>query len=230
MSTNLCSHTVEERASIVAALVRHSVTSWLEVAKHVRAAKLELTESDFTIFIQITGLTRAICDKLLRIAQCQRLYEREFQKHCNRLDGWTNLYELSKLKNAAIDNFVQHIEHDTNVAVTNEFIRSFASSKSSGSKAPASFVVAKVLLLHDELNRLDLVEFDKIKELLGDIQRKIDAAAPAIVIKVFDVKLADVEARLSFDTSNEQDDPGTDVGSAFILPSNPESHSQNINF
>ena len=230
MSTNLCSHTVEERASIVAALVRHSVTSWLEVAKHVREAKIELPEGDFTIFIQITGLTNAICDKLLRIAQCQRLYEREFQKHCNRLDGWTNLYELSKLNNAAIDNFVQHIEHDTNVAVTNEFIRSFASSKSSASKAPASFVVAKVSLLHDELNRLDLVEFDKIKELLGDIQRKIDAAAPAIVIKVFDVKLADVEARLSFDTSNEQGDPGTDSGSAFILPSNPESHSQNINF
>ena len=215
---------------MVAALVRQSVTSWLGVAKHVRAAKTELTESDFTTFIQIAGLTKAICDKLLRIAQCQRLYEREFQKHCNRLDGWTNLYELSKLNNPAIDNFVQHIENDTSVAVTNEFIRSFASSKSSASKAPASVVVAKISLLHDELNRLDLVEFEKLKELLGDIQRKIDAAAPAIVVKLFDMTLADVEARLFFDTSNEQDDPGTDLGSAFILPSNPEAHSQNINF
>ena len=82
---------VEERATAVSSLVRQSVSSWKEVAKHVKAAKAELSDEDYLDFVKLTGLTGPICDKLCRVAQSDNLYSDEMNKHSGRLEGWTNL-------------------------------------------------------------------------------------------------------------------------------------------
>ena len=205
MSTNLCSHTVEERANAVCALVRQSVAAWLEVAKHVRAAKSELNEADFTNFIELTGLTKAICDKLLRIAQCDKLYDAELSKHSNRLEGWTNLYELSKLNNPELDEFVSELDKDQTVAVTREFIRSFKASSQKSSAPSKQSVVAKIMLSHDDVARLDLIEFEKLKALLDEVVRMIDAASPAVSIKVIDSVVQNFETLLSREEACDDD-------------------------
>ena len=70
MSTEVCpTQNLDERVKIVSMLVRQTVASWLEVAKHVRAAKKELNEAEFDNFVELTGLTKTICDKLCRIGE-----------------------------------------------------------------------------------------------------------------------------------------------------------------
>jgi len=232
LSTNLCSHTVKERANAVCALVRQSVAAWLEVAKHVRAAKSELTEGDFANFIELTGLTKAICDKLLRIAQCDKLYDTELNKHSSRLEGWTNLYELSKLNNPELDQFVSELDKDQTVAVTREFIRSFRASSQKPSAQSKQSVVAKVMFSHDDVARLDLIEFEKLKALLDEIGRLIDAASPAISIKVIDSVVLNFEALLSTDEAS--DDEQLDCTAEFSFTSAhstyAEVHSQSLAF
>ena len=231
MSTDLQTHTVESRVKIVTALIRQSVEAWLDIAKHVQSAKIELCPTDFAKFLELTSLTKAISDKLLRIAQCQRLYESEFQKHCNRLDGWTNLYEVSKLNNPEIDRFVEHIDQDAGVAVTSELIRSFSSSKSSKSPSSSSYQLANIVMLHDELQRLDLVEFDRLKTLIDQIHRMIDAAAPALSIKIFDDTITALEARLSLEpTEAELSESQTDeLNSAIVSTISVNNISNNHN-
>lgn len=226
MSTNLCSHTVEERANVVCTLVRQSVAAWLEVAKHVRAAKLELTENDFTTFIALTGLTKAICDKLLRIAQCDKLYDAELGKHSNRLEGWTNLYELSKLNNPELDEFASELDKDQTVAVTREFISSFKARSQKSSAQSKQSVVAKIMFSHDDVARLDLNEFEKLKALIDEIGRMIDAASQAISIKVIDRVVLNFEALLSAEEvcDHEQLDCATEFSPASAQFRQAEEH------
>ena len=203
MSTNVYSHSVQERAAIVTALVRQSVSSWLEIANCVKAAKRELTKLDFETFVELTGLTKPICDKLFRIAKCDKLYDPEINKHTSRLEGWTNLYELSKLNNPELDQFVTALDRDQTVSVTKDFIRSFRASSPKKPASPQQTIVAKIVLSDDDIGRLDLVEFEKLKDMIEQITRMIDAASPAISIDVLDNVIQKFEKQLSSEIIDE---------------------------
>jgi hypothetical protein len=218
MSTNLCSHTVEDRANAVAVLVRQSVASWLEIAKHVRDAKTDLNSQDFENFVELTGLTSAICDKLCCVAQSQKLYSDDLSRHSSRLEGWTNLYELSKLKNPELDDFVTMLDNDQTVPVTREFIRSFRAGGTPKAARAKQSVVARIVLLNEEVCRLDLVEFEKLKEIIEQITRVIDSAAPAIAIQVVDNVIVEFETLLSSEELDETADT-LDGEESLTLPS-----------
>ena len=88
----------ESRAARVSLLLKTSATVWLEIAKEVYDAKLSLSSDDFSVFLQKASLTTTIADKMPRIAKTADLYSDETKKHIQKFEGWSTLYEASKLK------------------------------------------------------------------------------------------------------------------------------------
>ena len=219
---------VEERATAVSSLVRQSVSSWKEVAKHVKAAKAELSDEDYLDFVKLTGLTGPICDKLCRVAQSDNLYSDEMNKHSGRLEGWTNLYELSKLTNPELDEFVLTLDSDRTVPVTREFIQSFKAGASKPSSSRKQSVVAKIMFSHDEIGRLDLTEFEKLKDMMEQITRAIDAASPVVSILVVNSVIEEFEAQL---LSKEIDESElAEYAEKHFIPSSSEAHIEERSF
>ncbi len=194
MSNNSISQTVEERASAVSSLVRQSVDTWLQISQHVYDARESLKPDDYEEFVKLAGLTISICDKLIRIAKTPRLYSDGMERHRSRLEGWTTLYEVSKLKPAKIDELVQVMDKSPDLPVTREFIETF--KEPSGRVFKKRTLIGSILIDEDDLQRFDFDQFLKLKESLDDIQRIVDRSAPAVSMKLHGKEIGRIEQLL----------------------------------
>lgn len=191
----------EERASTVSSLVRQSVDTWLQIALHVHDARESLSPDEYDEFIKLSGLTTSICDKLLRIAKTPALYSADVQKHRSRLEGWTTLYEVSKLKPAKFDELIQTLEKSPDIPVTREFINQFRDKSSNAS--PPKTAIAQILIDQADVLRFDFDQLQKLRESLDEIQRIIDRSAPAVSMTIKDCELEKIENAL---TINDESD------------------------
>ena len=182
---------IESRAARVSSLLRTSATVWLEIAKEVYDAKLNLSSDDFSVFLQKASLTTAIADKMPRIAKTADLYSDEFKKHVQKFEGWSTLYEASKLKSDEHKELIDTLNKKPEQVVTRAFIQSFRKPSQSSKKSET--VIVEIKVSDDDISRFDYDNFSELKAQIDEIQRKIDRLSPAVSITVKDDKISKIE-------------------------------------
>jgi hypothetical protein len=194
-NTHITSHNVnkdiESRAARVSSLLRTSATVWLEIAKEVYDAKLNLSSDDFSVFLQKASLTTAVADKMPRIAKTADLYSDETKKHIQKFEGWSTLYEASKLKSDERKELLDTLNKNPDLEVSRAFIQSFR--KKSQSTKKSETVIVEIKVSDDDISRFDYDNFSELKAQIDEIQRKIDRLSPAVSITVKDDKISKIE-------------------------------------
>jgi hypothetical protein len=182
---------IEARAACVSLLLRTSATVWLEIAKEVYDAKQSLSSDDFSIFLKKASLTTAVADKMPRIAKTADLYSDEAKKHIQKFEGWSTLYEASKLKSDERKELLDTLNKNPDLEVSRAFIQSFRKANSSVKKSET--VIVEIKVNDADISRFNYDSFSELKAQIDEIQRKIDRLSPAISITVKDDKISKIE-------------------------------------
>lgn len=182
---------IESRAARVSSLLRTSATIWLEIAKEVYDAKLSLSSDDFSIFLQKASLTTAVADKMPRVAKTADLYSDEAKKHIQKFEGWSTLYEASKLKSDERKELLDTLNKNPDLEVSRAFIQSFRKATKSVQKSET--IIVEIKVNDADISRFNYDNFSELKTQIDEIKRKIDRLSPAINITVKDDKISKIE-------------------------------------
>lgn len=186
---------IQIRASRVSALIKQSTAMWLEVATEVCSAKLTLKQHAYEIFLERTSISQSVADKLLKIASQRTLYSERATSHLKRIDGWTTLYEIAKLKPAKINELLHTLDDDPTMILSRSAIQQFREHKTKSAAAP-KVTVATIKVSEVDLLRLDFEQFLKFKDSLDDVQRIIDRCSPAVSMNVSSKEIQRLEEKL----------------------------------
>lgn len=194
------------RAKRINDLMKRSTEVWLEIAREVSDAKKCLDENCYDFFLKKASLTPAIANKMPRIAKTAPLYAEEAKKYVQRLEGWSTLYEVAKLKPAEIQSFFRALDDDPDLVPSRDTITRFRKTKSPKSN---DVVAATILINPADLQRLSFDQFMDIKECLVDISRIIDRQPKCLS---FNLKSTNLEKLEQFFMNTD----------SFIKPDDPE--------
>jgi len=182
---------LSQRAERIRLLLRKSASLWLEIAREVTEARNALSKDGFELFLAKSSLTRAIADKMPRIAQASILYLDESKEHLEKLEGWTTLYEVAKLPDADVREMYRELQKNPEQCLTRSFIQQFKSLQNSPQRAPLT--VATITLSEDDIERLDYDEYLKFRDDLDAIQRIVDRSIIAASMTLHTKSLERVE-------------------------------------
>ena len=204
---------LSQRAERIRLLLRKSASLWLEIAREVTEARNALSKDGFELFLAKSSLTRAIADKMPRIAQASILYLDESKEHLEKLEGWTTLYEVAKLPDADVREMYRELQKNPEQCLTRSFIQQFKSQQNSSQRA--ALTVATITLSEDDIKRLDYDEYLKFRDALDAIQRIVDRSIIAASITLHTKSLEKVETIILQQSVSDADDR-TQYHSEFI--------------
>lgn len=204
---------LSQRAERIRFLLQKSASLWLEIAREVTEARNVLSKNGFELFLAKSSLTRAIADKMPRIAQASILYLDESKEHLEKLEGWTTLYEVAKLPEADVREMYRELRKNPEQCLTRSFIQQFKSQQNSSQRA--ALTVATITLSEDDIKRLDYDEYLKFRDALDAIQRIVDRSITAASMTLHTKSLERVEAIIIQQSASDVDDT-TDENSELI--------------
>lgn len=150
---------IELRVSRVRVCLRTSTTAWLGVAREFADAKACLEQIGFERFANDVGVTKAISDKLVVIGRKQVLFDENIIGHISTADGWTVLYELTKLDDKKVETLVSLLKSDSSLRLTRDLIHNLANNRPLNEKA---IVLASVEIDSSRLKTVTTVQSDLI--------------------------------------------------------------------
>lgn len=164
---------VKARVERVAALVKRSATAWLEVAKEFADAKAKLSQHAYERFVNDAGFTKAVADKLLTVGKCEKLHSDAYEPAISRTDGWSILYELTKLnEKQKLPSVLKYLSENPNARVTRSVVQNLVADKSATEK---TLVLVKITVSESEFKnmlsdskRVLFKTFSQMKLLLSD--------------------------------------------------------------
>ena len=195
---------LSQRAERIRLLLRKSASLWLEIAREVTEARNALSKDGFEFFLGKSSLTRAIADKMPRIAQASILYLDESKEHLEKLEGWTTLYEVAKLPDADVRELYRELQKNPEQCLTRSFIQQFKSQQNSSQRA--ALTVATITLSEDDIKRLDYDEYLRFRDALDAIQRIVDRSIIAARMTFHTNSLNKVEAIILQQSASDADD------------------------
>lgn len=204
---------LSQRAERIRFLLQKSASLWLEIAREVTEARNVLSKNGFELFLAKSSLTRAIADKMPRIAQASILYLDESKEHLEKLEGWTTLYEVAKLPEADVREMYRELRKNPEQCLTRSFIQQFKSQQNSSQRA--ALTVGTITLSEDDIKRLDYDEYLKFRDALDAIQRIVDRSITAASMTLHTKSLERVEAIIIQQSASDVDDT-TDENSELI--------------
>lgn len=204
---------LSERAERIRLLLRKSASLWLEIAREVTDARNVLSKDGFELFLVRSSLTRAIADKMPRIAQASILYLDESREHLEKLEGWTTLYEVAKLPEADVREMYRELRNNPEQCLTRSLIQQFKSRQNSSQSNVLK--IATITLSEDDVKRLDYDEYLKFRDALDAIQRIVDRSIIAASMTLHTKSLEKLEAIILRQSASDTDDT-TQEPSEFI--------------
>ena len=195
---------LSQRAERIRLLLRKSASLWLEIAREVTEARNALSKDGFEFFLGKSSLTRAIADKMPRIAQASILYLDESKEHLEKLEGWTTLYEVAKLPEADVREMYRELRKTPEQCLTRSFIQQFK-SRTNPSRSNV-LTIATITLSEDDIKRLDYDEYLKFRDALHAIQRIVDRSIIAAKMRLHTKSLDKVEAIILQQSASDVDD------------------------
>lgn len=195
---------LSQRAERIRLLLRKSASLWLEIAREVNDARNALSKDGFKLFLEKSSLTPAVADKMPRIAKASILYLDESKEHLNKLEGWTTLYEVSKLDETEIREMYRELQENPEQCLTRSFIQQFKTRQTSSQRN--ILTIATITLSEDDVQRLDYTEYLRLRDDLDAIQRIVDRSIVAAGMTLHAKSLEKVEAIILQQSDSDADE------------------------
>ena len=178
--SNIELNDIQLRVDRVRAYLKQSTSAWLSIATEFSSAKQKLKTLAFQKFVIDCGFTTSVADKLVKIGSCAVLHSEEKLPLVSSAEGWTVLYELSKLEQKQISNLLEVVANDNEKKITRELIYNFANNKPLDAKR---LVVASIELDEDKLKSMSLEQFNCIQSCIDALKAEIDRINAGFVLK-----------------------------------------------
>lgn len=178
--SNIELNDIQLRVDRVRAYLKQSTSAWLSIATEFSSAKQKLKTLAFQKFVIDCGFTTSVADKLVKIGSCTVLHSEEKLPLVSSAEGWTVLYELSKLEQKQINNLLEVVANDNEKKITRELIYNFANNKPLDAKR---LVVASIELDEDKLKSMSLEQFNYIQSRIDALKAEIDRINAGFVLK-----------------------------------------------
>jgi uncharacterized small protein (DUF1192 family) len=121
-----------------------------------------------------------VADKLVKIGSCAVLHSEEKLPLVSSAEGWTVLYELSKLEQKQINGLLEVVANDNEKKLTRELIYNFANNKPLDAKR---LVVASIELDEDKLKSMSFEQFSEVNKRIDALKAEIDRINAGFVLK-----------------------------------------------
>lgn len=178
--SNIELNDIQLRVDRVRAYLKQSTSAWLSIASEFSSAKQKLKTLAFQKFVIDCGFTTSVADKLVKIGSCSVLHSEEKLPLVSSAEGWTVLYELSKLEQKQINNLLDVVANDNEKKLTRELIYNFANDKPLDAKR---LVVASIELDEDKLKSMSFEQFNEVNKRIDALKAEIDRINAGFVLK-----------------------------------------------
>lgn len=178
--SNIELNDIQMRVERVRTYLKQSTSAWLSIATEFSSAKQKLKTLAFQKFVIDCGFTTSVADKLVKIGSCAVLHSEEKLPLVSSAEGWTVLYELSKLEQKQINNLLEVVANDNEKKITRELIYNVANNKPLDAKR---LVVASIELDEDKLKSMSLEQFNYIQSRIDALKADIDHINAGFVLK-----------------------------------------------
>ncbi|MBL8883576.1 MAG: hypothetical protein JNL45_11050 [Hyphomicrobium sp.] len=180
METNISSseqRDVQERVERVTSLVKDSAVAWIQIGVEFADAKDGLSVLAFDRFLNDSGFTRAVGDKLVCIGKCTALRSERAKQFVGFIDGWTTLYEVTKLGPVQVDRLWDALEQDANLRLSRAVVQNIARGSPLQDRI---IVLGLVEVSESKLKGMTSSQIALVKSRLDEIHRLIDNAPAGI--------------------------------------------------
>jgi len=190
---------VKARVERVVALVKRSATAWLEVAREFANAKDALKQHVYERFVNDAGFTKAVADKLISVGKCKPLFGDKLQGIVTRTDGWSTLYELTKLQQSnKLDGVAKYVSENPTTNVTRSVVQNIASEKAPTEK---TLLLAKIVAQESAWNALSASDQKNVNLALSQVGALMTTVPSCVqfvpVAKSVDTALAGISSRVA---------------------------------
>jgi hypothetical protein len=162
---------IESRVQRISDLVTTAAHAWIDVGLEFASAKEALTTHAFERFLNDAGFTRAVADKLVCIGKCASLRSERAKQFVGFIDGWTTLYEVTKLSPNRVNDLWDILEKNPNQRLSRAVIRNVAQGTYPDDR---SIVLGVIEIVESKLDRLTPAQIATVKSGLMEIQRLVD--------------------------------------------------------
>lgn len=177
---------IQERVKRVTALLKRSAAIWLEIGEEFGTAKRQLKPLAYERFINDTGITKSVADKLVAIGRCRRLYAQDSEPFIASIEGWSPLYEISKLKESQIDSLWETLGSNPSIRLTREVVQNIANGNTVDDKV---IVFASIEAQKSKLDRLTPLQAKEFSVKLDEINVIFGNTPKAFVWKKRDASI-----------------------------------------
>jgi hypothetical protein len=178
--TNIEQNDLQARVDRVRAYLKQSTSAWLSIASECYSAKQKLKQLAYEKFVIECGFTTSVADKLVKIGSCPVLHTEDKLPLVSSAEGWTVLYELSKLDQKQISNLLDVVADNNEKKLTRELIHNFANNKPLDAKR---LVVASIELDEVKLKSMSFEQFNEVQNRINALKSEIDRINAGFVLK-----------------------------------------------
>jgi hypothetical protein len=183
---------IQSRVDRVRGYLKQSTSAWLSIGTEFHTAKTKLKQLAFEKFVIDCGFTTSIADKLVRIGACAVLHTEDKLPMVSSAEGWTVLYELSKLDQKQINNLLDVVANDNEKRLTRELIHNFANNKPLDAKR---LVVASIELDEVKLKSMSFEQFNAVQQRINALKNEIDSINAGFILKSRDKTVTKISDR-----------------------------------
>ena len=182
---------IQKRVDRVHGFLKQATSAWLSISREFAVAREALSQLAYERFVNDVGITKSVADKLVRIGETKVFFVDENLSALSSVEGWTVLYELSKLEQKQIQSLLELVANDSEKKLTRELIHNFANNKPLDAKR---LIVASIELDEEKLKSMSFEQFSEVQKRIDLLETEIDRINAGFVLKSREktvVKIAD---------------------------------------
>jgi hypothetical protein len=171
---------IESRVTRVKKMLNNSSVIWLQIAKEFVEAKVKLRQLGYERFVNDSGFTKSVADKLICIGKCKRLYDDQAKEIVGVIDGWTTLYEVTKLNDSQIDDLFAELRKKKSLRLSRSVVFNIANGNAATDKM---LVFVTIGAQESLLGNLTDTQIDEFRAKLDELRTMFNKTPKAIVFK-----------------------------------------------
>jgi hypothetical protein len=180
---------IQTRVDRVNGYLKQSTSVWLSVAREFFVANQALSQHAYERFINDTGFTKSVADKLVLVGKKKCLYAEDKLAFISTVDGWTTLYELTKLEDKKIDQLIDDVKSGSVKRITRDLVANVVNNRPIDDK---TLVLATIEMSSSVLQTITVAQSKLIASKLAEIDSVLSAASKIVAYRKRDTKLSEV--------------------------------------
>ena len=160
--------------------LNRSTACWIKISAEFTQAKTKLKAHAFERFVNDCGFTHAVAAKMIKIGRSAFIQDESNLEKLVTIEGWTVLYELSKIDDQSIKHLLATTANDNKSKLTREMISNFVSGKPANAK---QLTVASVEFDEAKLSVITAEQFKSVKQHIDALKLELSKINVGAVVK-----------------------------------------------